>query len=275
MTIGTSNVSFSSINTEKSNAAGETPSNSNLSLNTMGTSTMILNPSNSRQTYTLTDSLTLTTQDSSVADNMNLASAPTEASEFKSLALDGIQFSQSTQSQLDFHETINHQNSISNNGCFVTARLSAELWAQRVGNDLVWYIDEGDWYNIGTHRREGSTGWQGNKEVARLAGVGTSPTVSVAITQLENFQGGTNSGGVFGSTSVSHLGSSSATMASTNTKWGYEVIYSALGECVSGAHVRQRFQVDYTFNHPSYQNRVFTFFMALRGTYSTSSFTCC
>ena len=47
----------------------------------------------SRQTYTLTDNLTLSTADATVADNMNLASGPDEVSEFKSFGQDGIQFS--------------------------------------------------------------------------------------------------------------------------------------------------------------------------------------
>ena len=52
MTIGTSNVSFSSIATEVGVAA-----NSNISLKDVSQKQMILNPANSRQTFTLTDSL--------------------------------------------------------------------------------------------------------------------------------------------------------------------------------------------------------------------------
>ena len=79
MTIGTSNVSFSSIASE----IGK--SQTNLSLRDAAQDTLILNPSNSRQTFTLTDSLTLNQQDSAVADNMNLAGSTNfEVSEFKS-----------------------------------------------------------------------------------------------------------------------------------------------------------------------------------------------
>ena len=70
MAIGTSNISFSTIAAE----VGE--SNSNLSRSDLCRKQIILNPSNSRQTYTLTDNLTLNSQDSTVADNMNLASGP-------------------------------------------------------------------------------------------------------------------------------------------------------------------------------------------------------
>ncbi len=79
MTIGTSNVSFSSI------AAELGKSQTNLSLKDAAQDTLILNPGNSRQTFTLTDSLTLNTQDSATADNMNLAGSTNfEVSEFKS-----------------------------------------------------------------------------------------------------------------------------------------------------------------------------------------------
>ena len=57
MTIGTSNVSFSSIASE----IGK--SQTNLSLKDAAQDTMILNPSNSRNTFTLTDSITLTTEE--------------------------------------------------------------------------------------------------------------------------------------------------------------------------------------------------------------------
>ena len=49
MTIGTTNVSFSAIASEFSLA------NTNLSLQDLGKKQIILNPGNSRQTYTLTD----------------------------------------------------------------------------------------------------------------------------------------------------------------------------------------------------------------------------
>ena len=67
MTIATSNISASSI------AAEIGKSQSNMSITDAGRRTVILNPSNSRQSFTLSDSLTLTTQDTAVADNMNLA----------------------------------------------------------------------------------------------------------------------------------------------------------------------------------------------------------
>ena len=184
MTIGTSNVSFSSI------AAEIGKSQTNLSLRDAAQDTLILNPSNSRQTFTLTDSLTLNTQDSTVADNMNLAGSNNfEASEFKSYDKAGIIFSSSTNSSSTTadDETIVNLTGDNSGGCQVTVRMGGEIYCKRVGNDLVWYVGEGE-FDTGSHKKE-STAIGSDTECARLAGVGSSTNVSVAYSVLQQQSG--------------------------------------------------------------------------------------
>ena len=266
MTIGTSNVSFSSIATEVGVSA-----NSNISLKDVSQKQMILNPTNSRQTFTLTDTLSDPTQDTTVADNMNLASGPNEVSQWKSYNKAGIQFSSSSTTNGSGPETISHNSDISGGG-IAPVRGSGEIYCKRVGNDLVWYIDESTYSAVGTHRKEGSSGTYSNHEVARLAGVGadTSTTVSVGYATLENEAG---LGFTDGVTSVSSSGSTNSNLQSTNTKIGLDFVFLGQVEATAangGVRWRQRFQVNFIVTKPSHNPRTFTFFVGLRGLATTS-----
>ena len=267
MTIGTSNVSFSSIASE----IGK--SQTNLSLRDAAQDTLILNPGNSRQTFTLTDSLTLNTQDSSVADNMNLAGSNNfEASEFKSYdKVPQIIFSSSTNSSSTTadDETIVNLTGDNSGGCQVSVRMGGEIYCKRVGNDLVWYVGEGD-FDTGSHKKE-STGIGSDTECARLAGVGSSTNVSVAYSVLQQQSGFFDASlGAFSS------GSTNSSLGSTNTKIGFDFRISGLGECVTSYHsFIVRTQIDFTVTVPNYDARIFRFFGGFRGRYRTTVSQCC
>ena len=266
MTIGTSNVSFSSIASE----IGK--SQTNLSLRDAAQDTLILNPGNSRQTFTLTDSLTLNTQDSTVADNMNLAGSNNfEASEFKSYDKAGIIFSSSTNSSSTTadDETIVNLTGDNSGGCQVTVRMGGEIYCKRVGNDLVWYVGEGD-FDTGQHKKE-STGIGVDTECARLAGVGSSTTVSVSYSILRQTTGFFDA-----FLSAFSSGSTNSSLSSTNTKIGFDFRLSGIGECIQNAHnIITCVQMDYTVTVPNYDARKFRFFVGFKGRYQTTASECC
>ena len=267
MTIGTSNVSFSSIASE----IGK--SQTNLSLRDAAQDTLILNPGNSRQTFTLTDSLTLNQQDTAVADNMNLAGSNNfEASEFKSYdKVPQIIFSSSTNSSSTTadDETIVNLTGDNSGGCQVVVRMGGEIYCKRVGNDLVWYVGEGD-FDTGSHKKE-STGIGSDTECARLAGVGSSTNVSVTYSVLQQQSGFFDASlGAFSS------GSTNSSLGSTNTKIGFDFRISGLGECVTSYHsFIVRTQIDFTVTVPNYDARIFRFFGGFRGRYRTTVSQCC
>ena len=267
MAIGTTNVSFSAIATEVGATA-----NANVSLQDLGQKQVILNPGNSRQTYTLTDSITLTTQDSAIADNMNMGGSNNyEVSEFKSYDMnDPIVFSSVGSSVNSESETINVFATASGN-CIAPVRLSGEIYCSRVGNDLVWYVSEGNFSNFGVHNKEGN-GINGATECARLAGIAsnTSTTVSVAATTLQN-------NNVVGSTATVSSGSTSSNLVSTNTKIGFDSRIFSFAECTgsSGRNVEVRMQLDFTVTHPDKRPRKFRFFVGLFGTFTTTNQECC
>lgn len=267
MTIGTSNVSFSSIASE----IGK--SQTNLSLRDAAQDTLILNPGNSRQTFTLTDSLTLNQQDTAVADNMNLAGSNNfEASEFKSYdKVPQIIFSSSTNSSSTTadDETIVNLTGDNSGGCQVPVRMGGEIYCKRVGNDLVWYVGEGD-FDTGSHKKE-STGIGSDTECARLAGVGSSTNVSVTYSVLQQ-----QSGFFEVALGAYSSGSTSSSLASTNTKIGFDFRISGLGECVTSYHsFIVRTQIDFTVTVPNYDARIFRFFGGFRGRYRTTVSQCC
>lgn len=272
MALGTTNLKLSDIASEVGQASTD------ISLKNCAQDIMILNPGNNRQTFTVTDSLTLNVEDSSIADNMNLAGNDNfEVSEFKSLSISGLQFSNTSTSQnpsASNAETINNFHSLEGGGCFVPAKLTGEIYCSRVGNDLVWFIHEPG-SSIGAHKKEGTSGtFTTPAEVARIAGIAsnTATTVSIQTTQLEN----TQSSGMIGQTTVSSSGSTSANLISTNTKVGHSFNYQGLGECIpNGSTVRQRFQLVFSVNHPDFTVRTFKFFVGLRGNYSTDVDECC
>jgi hypothetical protein len=241
---------------------------------------IVLDPGGGRQTFTLTDTITLTTDDTSVAANMNTGSGSTQMSEFGGYTkADPIQFSSTSGSRTSKVETNGTQVTSSNGGCFITVAMSGKIYAKRVGNDLVWYIGQGDTLTaqFGDHYKEGSqyTGAASggtDPEVARLAGVGsnTSTTVSVTYSTLET------SGQVDVTAGAYSTGSTSNNLTSTNTNCGFDFRLSGQGECLpNGTDVVYRFQVDYTVTHPSHVARKFRFFVALKGRYTTTRANCC
>ena len=270
MTIGTSNVSFSSIASE----IGK--SQTNLSLRDAAQDTLILNPSNSRQTFTLTDSLTLNQQDTAVADNMNLAGSTNfEVSEFKSYdKVSEIIFSSSPNdgSITSKNETLSVNNGTStiSGFCQVPVNMAGEIYGKRVSNDLVWYVSEGDYTSTGSHFKESSS-FSSDTECARLAGVGSSTNVSVAYSVLQQQSGFFDASlGAFSS------GSTNSSLGSTNTKIGFDFRISGLGECVTSYHsFIVRTQIDFTVTVPNYDARIFRFFGGFRGRYRTTVSQCC
>ena len=267
MTIGTSNISFSTIATEVG------LSNSNLSLSDLCRKQIVLDPANSRQTYTLTDNLTLTTADATVADNMNLASGPDEVSEFKSFGQDGIQFSSASSNVAHEVESYQHQTSVSGS-CVTGLVTSIRLWVQRSGNDLVFYADEGSHGTLSTHYREGSS-VSGTVELARLAGVGTGATnVTQTVTSIHS----TGQGGIIGSVGFNTTGltASSGTTASTNSKIGYNYYASFLGECIpSGANLVRVYRHGFNITPVGKRVRTINFYTAIKSILFTNQDECC
>ena len=271
MTIGTSNVSFSAIASE----IGK--SQTNLSLRDAAQDTLILNPSNSRQTFTLTDSLTLNTEDTTVADNMNLAGSTNfEVSEFKSYNKAGIVFSSSPNdgSITSQNETLNVTNGTTAITGFwqVPVNMAGEIYCKRVGNDLVWYVSEGDYTTAGPggHSKE-SSGFGSDTECARLAGVGSSTNVSVSYSILRQTTGFFDA-----ALSAFSSGSTNSSLASTNTKIGYDFRLSGMGECIQNAHnIITCIIMDYTVTVPNYDARNFRFFVGFKGRYQTTASNCC
>tara|TARA_B110000285_G_scaffold4879_1_gene5199 strand:- start:455 stop:1267 length:813 start_codon:yes stop_codon:yes gene_type:complete len=270
MAIGTSNVSFSSI------AAEIGKSQANLSLRDAAQDTLILNPGNSRQTFTLTDSLTLNTQDSTVADNMNLAGSNNfEASEFKSYdKVDEIIFSSSPNdgSLVSKNETlsVNNGSTAITGYCIVPVNMAGEIYGKRVGNDLVWYVSEGDYSSTGGHFKESSS-FSSDTECARLAGVGSSTNVSVSYSILRQTTGFFD---VY--LSAFSSGSTNSSLASTNTKIGFDFRLSGVGECIQLEHsIITGIQMDYTVTVPNYDARKFRFFVGFKGRYKTTAPNCC
>jgi len=270
MTIGTSNVSFSSIASE----IGK--SQTNLSLRDAAQDTLILNPGNSRQTFTLTDSLTLNQQDTAVADNMNLAGSTNfEVSEFKSYdKVSEIIFSSSPNdgSITSKNETLSVNNGTStiSGFCQVPVNMAGEIYGKRVSNDLVWYVSEGDYTSTGSHFKESSS-FSSDTECARLAGVGSSTNVSVSYSILRQTTGFFDA-----ALSAFSSGSTNSSLASTNTKIGYDFRLQGLGECVQSPHsIITCIQMDYTVTVPNYDARKFRFFVGFKGRYQTTEPECC
>jgi len=267
MTIPTTNIGFSTIATEIGIA------NTNLSLSDLCREQIVLDPTNSRQTYTLTDNLTLTTADATVADNMNLASGPDEVSEFKSFGQDGIQFSSASSSVNTEVESYQHQTSVSGS-CVTGLVTSIRLWVQRSGNDLVFYADEGSHGTIASHYREG-TSVSGTQELARLAGVGTGATnVTQTITSVHS----SGFAGIIGSIGFNTTGltASSGTTASTNSKIGYNYYGSFIGECItSGASLVKVYRHGFNITPVGKRVRTINFYTAIKSIMITQITDCC
>ena len=267
MTIPTSNIGFSTIATEVGLV------NSNLSLSDLCRKQIILNPTNSRQTYTLTDNLTLTTEDTAVADNMNLASGPDEVSEFKSYNHVDIQFSSASNNVATEVESYQHQTSVSG-ACTVMLLTSIRLWAQRSGNDIVFYADEGSHGGLSYHYREG-TSVSGTQELARLAGVGTGATnVTQTVTSVHS----TGFGGIIGSVGFNNTGglSTSGTLQSTNTKVGFNYYASFVGECIpSGAALIKVYRHGFNVTPVGKRVRTINFYTAIKSMMYTDNDVCC
>tara|TARA_Y100000996_G_scaffold410286_1_gene392382 strand:+ start:343 stop:1146 length:804 start_codon:yes stop_codon:yes gene_type:complete len=267
MTIGTTNIGFSTIATEVGLA------NTNLSLSDLCREQIVLDPANSRQTYTLTDNLTLTTADATVADNMNLASGPDEVSEFKSFGQDGIQFSSSSIQVSTEVESYQHQTSVSGS-CIVQLQTSIRVWVQRSGNDLVFYADEGSHGSLDYHYREG-TAVSGTQELARLAGVGTGATNVTQTISLSQSQG---SGGIIGAIAFNTTGltGTTGTTSSTNSKIGYNYYGSFMGECIpSGANLVKVYRHGFNITPVGKRVRTINFYTAIKSQLFTNVDQCC
>jgi len=267
MAIPTSSITMTGIATELG------ISTSNISLDSMGDKMIVLDPGGGRQTFTLTDTITLTTDDTSVAANMNTGSGSTQMSEFGGFTqATPIQFSSTNGTRTSKVETISQHNVSSNGGCFIGVQNSAEIYAKRVGNDLVWYVGRGGVFSApNEHFKEGTT-VSSDTECARLAGVGanTSTTVSVGYSTLET------SGQVDVTAGAYSSGSTSNNLVSTNTKCGFDFRVQGAGECLpNGTDVVYRYQVDYTVTHPSHVARKFRFFVAIKSRYTTTRANCC
>ena len=267
MTIPTTNIGFSTIATEVG------LSNSNLSLSDLCREQIVLDPTNSRQTYTLTDNLTLTTADATVADNMNLASGPDEVSEFKSFGQDSIQFSSASSNVSTEVESYQHQTTVSGS-CIVALLTSIRIWVQRSGNDLVFYADEGSHGSINYHYREG-TAVSGTQELARLAGVGTGAT---SVTQTVTSIHSTGAGGIIGSVAFNTTGltGTSGNTSSTNTKIGYNYHGSFIGECIpSGASLVKVYRHGFNITPVGKRVRTINFYTAIKSVMITQITDCC
>jgi hypothetical protein len=263
MAIPTSNITMTGIATELG------ISTSNISLDSLGDKMIVIDPGSSRQTFTLTDTITLTTDDTSVAANMNTGVGSTKMSEFGGYTkANPIQFSSTNSAAVEQVETINVFHNLAINGCPVLIRLSSIIYAKRVGNDLVWYVGEGLYDNFGQHYKEGS-GIGVDTECARLVGVGanTSTTVSVAysmVTQNPNF-----SEVILSAVSA---GSTSNNLVSTNTKCGYEFrLFGQSSNNNTQQSVVYTMLVKFTVTHPNHVPRVFGFFVGLKGLYTANA----
>jgi hypothetical protein len=260
MAIPTSSITMTGIATELG------ISTSNISLDSLGDKMIVIDPGSSRQTFTLTDTITLTTDDTSVAANMNTGSGSTQMSEFGGYTkADPIQFSSTNSAVSEQVETVNVYHSLSIPGCPVLIRLSSEIYAKRVSNDLVWYVGEGFYSNFGQHYKEG-TQIGTDTEVARLAGVAanTSTTVSVSYSMVTQNPG-------FSDVTLSAVstGSTSNNLVSSNTKCGFDFrLFGQSENNNSQQNVVYTMLVKYTVTHPNHVPRVFGFFVGLKGRYT-------
>ena len=263
MAIPTSNISMTGIATELG------ISTSNISLDSMGDKMIVIDPGSSRQTFTLTDTITLTTDDTSVAANMNTGSGSTQMSEFGGYTkANPIQFSSTNSAVFEQVETVNVSDTVSNTGCQVPIRLSSEIYAKRVSNDLVWYVGEGNFSSNGQHYKEG-TQIGTDTECARLAGVAanTSTTVSVAYSMVTQNPG-------FSDVTLSAVstGSTSNNLVSSNTKCGFDFRLLGISENNNSQQsVVYTMLVKYTVTHPNHVPRVFGFFVGLKGLYTANA----
>ena len=260
MAIPTSNITMSGIATELG------ISTSNISLNDLGDRMIVLDPGSSRQTFTLTDTITLTTDDTSVAANMNTAT-PNMGDFGGYTKANPILFSNTASAFGQHDETANSEQTVQQNACFVPIRQSVGIYCQRSGNDLVWKVMRGNFSLNSTHRKESSK-FTSDTECARLAGIAsnTSTTVSVNYTSAYLQTGLTT----FASSAIS-TGSTSSNLVSSNTKIGFEFRMLGQSESQNQQTVLLGFNVDFTVSHPNHVPRVFRFPVAMKGRYTGGS----
>ena len=257
MAIPTSNISMNGIATELG------ISTSNISLNNLGDRMIVLDPGSSRQTFTLTDTITLTTDDTSVAANMNTAS-PNMGDFGGYTKANPIQFSSATATFGEHSETANSESTIANSGCFVPVRQSVGIYCQRSGNDLVWYVKRGSLTANCTHRKESSS-FTSDTECARLAGIASNTSTTVSVTYSSAYlQTGFTT---FASSALS-TGSTSSNLVSSNTKIGFEFRIIGNGENTSQTTVLVGYNVDFTVSHPTHVPRIIRFPVAMKGRYT-------
>ena len=272
MAIPTSSITMTGIATELG------ISTSNISLDSMGDKMIVLDPGGGRQTFTLTDTVTLTTDDTSVAANMNTGSGSTQMSEFGGYTkASPIVFSSTNTTVNSKVETGGVFNTVSSAGCPVFVGLNQGIYAQRVGNDLVWYIatvgtpggNFGQSYKESTAYTPAEQGGT-DAEVARLVGVAanTSTTVSVAYDTLSQITGTVN----FMTGTATSMGSTSNNLVSSNTKCGF--VFRVQGQSInnnSQQSVVFTYRVRFTVTHPNHVPREFAFFIGLKGRYTANN----
>lgn len=260
MAIPTSNISMNGIATELG------ISTSNISLNDLGDRMIVLDPGSSRQTFTLTDTITLTTDDTSVAANMNTAT-PNMGDFGGYTKANPIKFSTATATFGQHDETVNSEQIVQQNTCFVPVRQSAGVYCQRSGNDLVWYVMRGSLSANSTHRKESSS-FTSDTECARLAGIASNTSTTVSVTYSSAYlQTGLTS---FSSSALS-TGSTSSNLVSSNTKIGFEFRILGQSDVIGQQTLLVGFNVDFTVSHPTHVPRVFRFPVAMKGRYTAGA----
>jgi hypothetical protein len=147
--------------------------------------------------------------------------------------------------------------------------MGGEIYCKRVGNDLVWFVGEGD-INFGAHSKEGSS-IGSDTECARLAGVGSSTNVSVTYDVIRQTTGFFDASlGAFSS------GSTNSGLGSTNTKIGFDFRITGQGECIQNFHsIVISVGIDFTVTVPNFDARIFRFFGGFKGQYRTTNAPCC
>ena len=266
MAIPTSNITMTGIATELG------ISTSNISLDSLGDKMIVIDPGSSRQTFTLTDTITLTTDDTSVAANMNTGSGSTQMSEFGGYTkANPIQFSTTSAAFGEHSETVNSEQTVQQNACFVPIRQSAGIYCQRSGNDLVWYVMRGNFSANSTHRKESSS-FTSDTECARLAGIASNTSTTVSVTYSSAYL---QTGFTTFSSSALSTGSTSSNLVSSNTKIGFEFRVLGQGESQNQQTLLVGFNVDFTVSHPNHVPRVFRFPVAMKGRYTAGAQEAC
>jgi len=270
---------FFGVNNTQGGGLRDITNDNNISLGDLLRKQIILDNTNNRETFALSNnsSITQDSTDSTTTDTLNMnSSTNVEMSEAvgygrrnQIYSFSGI----SNMSGVGAATASVDVRSDRSGGCVVPVLMTVELYCKRVGNDLVWFAGEGE-HSTGDHSIEG-TAITSDTEICRLAGAAANTNVVVSCGQSAFITNTT--GGMLGQTAVTSSGSSSSAMTSTNTKVGFRYKTSGLVECAtSGTAVRQHFLHNFFINHPDHHNNIqFTMTAGLRGIYTTGIPGCC